>query len=371
MRLPPPEEVCRDLTAVGHTLFLPNRQDPSKSWLILDLQAILHDAYGTLLSSSQYRVNEFGLLHCRQLAELFPKLAQVMIQEVLISLEFCIQVDSLLIREELLKLTAKDKVEGWLYFPALVSAQPVELFPNDPDPQHLQWTCWQVRTMDKQFISAHLLQTIILRLAANHVFTHALSPSVREHCCSVWVNGLSWRSTEGVDIVVKISDSSVVQVVGCSKVGPEKLHQYVLTVVQTVINTTTQQSPKLEAISYIVHPYTPAVWEDTKTPPTNSLYPVSSIVSCIKDEDDHILSLPRQDGCLPHQMSLPELFGGWSPPLSVVEDMNFKREPQRGECVCASSPCMFTMAKGAIMLFYMVYSLCILLMNQHHGIVHF
>ena len=185
MNLPPPEEVCRDLTAVGHTLFLPNRQDPSKSWLILDLQAILHDAYGTLLSSSQCRVNEFGLLHCRQLAELFPKLDQVMIQEVLINLELCIQVDPLLIREELLKLTAKDKVEGWLYFPALVSAQPVELFPNDLDPQHLQWVCWQLRTLNKHFISAHLFQTIILRLAANHVFTHELTPSVREHCSIV------------------------------------------------------------------------------------------------------------------------------------------------------------------------------------------
>ena len=334
MNLPPPEEVCRDLTAVGHTLFLPNRQDPSKSWLILDIQAILHDAYGTLLSSSQCRVNKFGLLHCRQLAELFPKLGQAMIQEVLIGLELCIQVDPLLMREELLKLTVKDKVEGWLYFPALVSAQPAEVFSNDPDPQHLQWVCWQLRTEEKQFISARLLQIIILRLAANHVFTHELSPSVREHCCSVWVNGLSWRSTKGVDMAVQISDSSVVQVVGRSKVGPEELHQYTSTVVQTVIQTTTQQTPKLEATSYIVHPYKPAIWEDPKAPSPESLYPVSSIVSCINDQHNYVLSLPRQDGRLPHQMNLPELFGGWSPTLSAVEDMDFKREPQRGECVC-------------------------------------
>ena len=123
---PPAEQICHDLTSVGHALFLPSEQDPSQSWLILDLQAILHGVYGTLFSGSQGNVNQFGLLHCSQLTGLFPELDPAMIQEVLVSLEFCIQVDSSPQREELLKLIARDKREGWLYFPALVSAQPLE-----------------------------------------------------------------------------------------------------------------------------------------------------------------------------------------------------------------------------------------------------
>ena len=331
---PPAEQICHDLTSVGHALFLPNKQDPSQSWLILDLQAILHNVYGTLFSGSQGKVNQFGLLHCSQLTELFPKLDPAMIQEVLVSLEFCIQVNSSLLREELLKLTARDKGDSWLYFPALVSAQPPEIFPKVPDSHHLQWVCWQLRAADKHFISAHLIQTIILRLSANHVFTHELSPSVREHCCSVWVNGLSWMSTKDVDVAVQISDSSVVQVVGRSKAGPEKLHQYTSTVVSDVIKTTAQVSPKLEATSYIVHPYTPAMWESAKAPPPDSLYPVSSIIRCISDGGSRVLSRTRQGGRHPHQTSLTELFGGWSPPLSVVQDMDFKRKPQTGEWVC-------------------------------------
>ena len=351
--MPPAMEVCHDLTSIGHALFLPNKQDPSQSWLILDLQAILHDVYGILFSGSQGKVNQFGLLHCSQLTELFPKLDPAMVQEVLISLEFCIQVNSSLLREELLKLTARDEGDSWLYFPALVSAQPLEVFPNVPDPHHLQWVCWQLRAAEKHFISAHLLQTIILRLAANHVFTHELSPSVREHCCCIWVNGLSWRSTKGVDTMVQISDSSVVQVVGRSKAGPEKLHQYMSTIVSDVIKTTAQLSPKLEATSYIVHPYTPAMWEGAKAPPPDSLYPVSSVIRCIRDGGDYVLSMPRHDGRLPHQTSLTELFGGWSPPLSVVQDMDFKREPQRGElvfslCVCLGEflPIMSTVSQS-------------------------
>ena len=334
---PPAEQICLDLTSVGHTLFLPNKRDPSQSWLILDLQAILHDVYGTLFAGSQGKVNQFGLLQCSQLTELFPELDTAMIQEILVSLEFCIQVDSSLLREELLALIATDKGEEWLYFPALVSAQPPEIFPKVPDSHYLQWVCWQLRAAEKHF-SAHLLQTIILRLAANHVFTHELSPSVREHCCSVWVNGLSWMSTKDVDVVLQISDSSVVQVVGRSKAGPEKLYQYMSTIVRDVIKTTAQLSPKLEATPYIVHPYTPAMWKGAKAPPTDSLYPVSSIIRCISDGGSRGLSRARQGGCPPHQTSLTELFGGWSPPLSVVKDMDFKREPQRGESVFP--PCL-------------------------------
>ena len=337
---PPAEQICHDLTSVGYTLFLPNMRDPSQSWIILDLQAILHDVYGTLFSGSQGKVNQFGLLHCSQLTELFPQLDPAMIEKVLVSLEFCIQVDSSLLREELLNLTAKDEGEGWLYFPALVSAQPAEIFPPVPDSHHLQCVCWQLRAADKHFISAHLLQTIILRLAGNHVFTHKLSPSVREHCCSVWVNGLSWMSTKDVDVAVQISNSSVVQVVGRTKAEPENLYHYMSTIVSDVIKTTAQLSPKLEATSYIVHPYTPAMWECAKAPPPDSLYPVSSVIDSISGGGSRVFSRTRQTGRLPHQTSITELFGGWSPPLSVVQDMDFKREPQRGECVFPLCVCL-------------------------------
>ena len=85
-----PEEVCQDLAAAGHALYLPNREDPPKSWLVLDLPSILHDVYGILFSESKEMVNEFGLIKRRHLAELLPGQDLEMVQRLLISLEFCL-----------------------------------------------------------------------------------------------------------------------------------------------------------------------------------------------------------------------------------------------------------------------------------------
>ena len=221
--LPPPEDLCKDLSAAGYILFLRSKQDLSQSWLVLNLQIILHNVYGTLFSPSRDVVNQFGLLHCSHLSELFPKLDPKMIQEVLITLEFCIKVDPLLLKEEILSVTEHDEVEGWLYFPALVSAKAHEVFA--PDGQCLQWACWQLKTDDNHIILAHLLQGILLHLAASYVFIEKELPrSARKHCCSVWRNGLSWRSTTGVDVAVHISNGSKVQVIGRSKEGPGELY---------------------------------------------------------------------------------------------------------------------------------------------------
>ena len=44
--LPPSEEVCKDLSSTGHFMYLPNKEDPSNGWLVLDLPSILHKVLG-------------------------------------------------------------------------------------------------------------------------------------------------------------------------------------------------------------------------------------------------------------------------------------------------------------------------------------
>ena len=324
--LPPPEDVCQDLSAAGYVLFLYNKQDLSQSCLVLDLQTILHNVYGTLFSPSRDVVNQFGLLHCSHLSELFPKLDPKMIQEVLITLEFCIRVDPLLLKEEMLSLTEQGEVEGWLYFPALVSAKADEVF--TPDPQCLQWTCWQLKTDDNHIILAHLLQGILLHLAATHVFIEKELPrSVRKHCCRVWMNGLSWGSTTGVDVAVHISDSNMVQVIGRSKEGPGELYRYMSGVTQSIFNTIAKLSPALKATPYIIHPFT-GMDESTSSSPT-TCYPVASVIRSVEASHKYVHSQPISSDSGSMTVNLQELFGGWSPSLTVVQCLKEAQEDPR------------------------------------------
>ena len=325
--LPSPEEVCQDLSAAGHSLFLPNKQDPSQSWLILNLPTLLQNVYGTLFSGTQAKVDQFGLLPCSQLAELFPELDLKMIQEVLISLEFCIEIDPLFLKVELSELTRDEDREGWLCFPALVSAKPPEIFLEDPNPKQFQWMCWQLRASNKHLFFARLLHTIILRLAAKHVSIQEPFPGVKEHCCSIWVNGIFWSSIKGVDIAVQICDCNVVQVLGRSQAGTQRLQEYMAAIVQDVTKTIDQLSPKLNATPYIVHPCTLRLLVDSKSPQSDSLYLVSSIIDCITRRGDHVQSRSRNTSSVPIHC----LFGGEVPSLSTVQALKYPRGAPNGE----------------------------------------
>ena len=144
--MPSPEEVCQDLSAAGHVLYLPNREDPPKSWLVLDLPSILHDVYGILFSESKEMVNELGLIKRRHLAELLPGQDLEMVQQLLISLEFCLPVDSLILKIDLSKLTQSKEASGWLLLPSLISANhpqsTLEIFSQ----LGIRYLCWQLRT---------------------------------------------------------------------------------------------------------------------------------------------------------------------------------------------------------------------------------
>ena len=328
--LPRPEDVCKDLSAAGCILFLRNKQDLSQSWLVLDLQTILHNVYGTLFSPSQDVVNQFGLLPCSHLSKLFPKLDPKMIQEVLITLEFCIRVDPLLLKEEMLSVTEQEEVEGWLYFPALVSAKAHEVFTPGLDPDCLHWACWQLKTDNNHIILAHLLQGILLHLAATHVFIEKELPcSVRKHCCRVWVNGLSWGSTTGVDVAVHISDSSTIQVIGRSIEGPGELYRYMSGVTQSIFKTIAKLSPALKATPYIIHPYTYIGLDESTSSPPTTRYPVASVIGSIEAGDKYVFSLSISSGSGSvnyNRASLQELFGGWPPSLTVVQRLKEAQE---------------------------------------------
>ena len=322
--MPPPEEVCQDLSAAGHVLYLPNKEDPPKSWLVLDLPSILHDVYGTLFSQFGVVVNEFGLLHCRHLAKLFQHLDLEMVQQLLISLEFCLPVDPSILKVDLSKLTQSKEASGWLYFPALISAkhpQPTsEIIPQ----QSVHYLGWQLRTAKKHSISARLLQTILLRLAAHFVVKHHLAGGVQQHCCSIWRNGIAWKSKKGVDVTVHITNNRVIQVIGTSVTSSDKSCQYMMDVISDILSTVHQLSPNLAADSYIVHrPIMAALHEDVTISLHQELFPVADIQNSIRYNEEFSLSLKSNNTDRSTRAAVSDLFGGCTPSLEDIGRINW------------------------------------------------
>ena len=335
--MPPPEEVCQDLSAAGHALYLPNREDPPKSWLVLDLPSILHDVYGTLFSQSQAIVNEFGLLQCRHLAELFPHLDLEMVQQLLISLEFCLPVDPSILKVELTKLTQSKEVIGWLFFPALIPAKPPQTTVEGLSQQSGCHFCWQLRTAKKHSISARLLQTIILRLAAHFVVKQPSEEGVQQHCCSIWWNGITWQSVRGIDITVQITSNRVIQVVGASIASADISCQYLTEVISDILSTVHRLSPKLAAGAYMVHPPKIAMSpEDITSPPLKELFPVEGIRHSISY--GYCLSLKDTNTNRSTRALISDLFGGCTPSLEDIGRMNWpKPEPNQPQSLSGRS----------------------------------
>ena len=332
--MPLPEEVCRDLSAAGHALYLPNREDSLKSWLLLDLPGILHDMYGTLFSQSKRNVNEFGLLHCHHLAELFPHLDLEMVQQLLISLEFCLPVDPSILQMEVSELTQSNEVSGWLFFPALISAKPP--LPSEILTQQIgQCLCWQLRTTTKSCISACALQTILLRLAAHFVVKHNLSEGTQQHCCRVWWNGIAWQSKKDVDVIVHITNNRVIQVIGVSIKSFEQPSQYLIEVISDIRSTVRQLSPNLVADTYVVHPPPMDVVHEY-TPPPQNLIPVADIQNSIENGADFTLSLKNRNSHST-KVLVSDLFGGNVPSLEDIKRINWT-QPEPNQPQSPSGP---------------------------------
>ena len=73
------------------------------------------------------------------------------------------------------------------------------------------------------------------------------------------------------------------------------------------------------ATPYIIHPHTYIGLEESRPSPPATQYPVASIVGSIEAGHKYVHSLPISRGSGSSRVSLQELFGGWSPSLTVVQ----------------------------------------------------
>ena len=319
--LPSTEQLCKDLSGTGHFLYLPNREDPPNGWLILSLSDVLHKVYGTLFSPSERVVDEFGLLESAKLSILFPDLNLKMVHDVLIKLDFCIDVDPSLLED--VRKVSKVQGKDYLFFPALV-VQKVGKQSFSLQQEHYS-LCWQLVVNNKPYMSPRLLQTIILRLASRYVFCLRQSSSSVEHHCRLWCNGISWQSTRDVDIAVQITDNAVILVIGKSTVSQKRLCSYMSEVIQCISETIRKLSPALSANAYIIHPAKPqTLLENPRSPSLTPhvMFPVAAILECTRNGAEECFSCKKRDNSGEGQrVKIAELFHDFQPTEEVLKGL--------------------------------------------------
>ena len=326
INLPKVDILSQELSATGNVLYISGQKD--KSWLVIKLSHVLHDIYGQLYSRFQAIANnKFGLLHIKQLEELLHKsdLDIDAIVNLLISLDFCHLVDPRTLKDEIYHLTSTRDESGWLFFPSFITAKPdLEMFWRaNQDSCSL---CWQVSTSEKQFFSPQLLQTVLLRLAANHVFKHERTQSIQDHCCNFWYNGITWQTTDGVDVMVHIFENTVAQVIAVipRKVDPSVLVRYMSSVTTEILYTVHQLYPKLVPYleAFIIHTMDcKKLCDDPKSASPSDKFLLSSIITSVIDNKQFCLSLKEESG-YSKKREVTELFKGFRPSPEVLHSMN-------------------------------------------------
>jgi ankyrin repeat protein/GTPase SAR1 family protein len=317
--LPSTEQLCKDLSSTGHFLYLPNREDPPSGWLILSLSDVLHKVYGTLFSPLQRIVDQFGLLDSAKLSTLFPDLNPKMVQDILIKMDFCIDVDPSLLED--VRKVNEIQGENYLFFPALVVQKPGSFSLG----QARHSLCWQLVVNEKPYMSPRLLQTIILRLASGHAFCLRRGRSYVERHCRLWCNGIFWQSTRDVDIAVQITDNAVILVIGKSAVSSESLCSYMSEVIHCISETIRKLSPALSANAYIIHPAKPqSLLKNPRSPSLTPhvMFPVANILKCTRNGAEECFSCKkRNDSGQGKRVKIAKLFHDLRPTEEVLQGL--------------------------------------------------
>jgi hypothetical protein len=258
-------ELSASLSACTKFLFLMNNDAPTKSWIVLDIYALMHNINGKIFAPPGFTENVFkpmntGILTWSELSREFPDLDQSLIIPFLSRLEFCQIIsdrdvlDLIKGSESLVDDVERDSAtpavsttvysrsqsdpqsnyssphhrrcesyplagaparhgpfnlsleleEKYLFFPGLISPEePRENIWADGEFEFYSGWCLRCDN-DQQFFSLRFLHSLLLRLS----FGFAVTKSAHGRCehleCTLWKNGLRWLDLDGIETIVEM-----------------------------------------------------------------------------------------------------------------------------------------------------------------------
>ena len=274
MSIPGLYTICEELNERGSVLFLKNASNLGSSVIVLDQASFISRVTGTVFAPQGFKqcrrvASSTGVVLFSTLRKHFPDADMVV--QLLCNLEFCQEVtDHAVLQLLRTSVTSQQDEERFFFFPALVSFEapdqvtdmaPVQTAPLqvwEASDDFVYYSGWILQcSQPEHFFTPRFLQVLFLRLAFSFALipdSHS-DPQVILRKCAVWKSGIFWRNQDGVEVLVEVDQSRVINVLlRCLNNREIDCIHLRSSVIREVLNARQEFCPKVYTSESLIHP---------------------------------------------------------------------------------------------------------------------
>ena len=289
--VPLPDDIVPSLKTLhssGLIVYLENKEDHMKSWVVIRKEILLSEVDGVLFAPenfNEYRniASNTGIITSRALEVVFRNQDTNMLIAFLQSMKLCEELDKDLLKVTNLALRQEEFLndsDQLLFFPVLIAEE---------RPQHIEGHFkigWCLKVTSKYSFSVRFLHVLLLHLAFQYSKVvrgkhKALVGSDLQRNCSVWKNGIHWHNDKGVETIVEQVDGNqcVMVLMSCEDEAEEDMVKLHCELIKTVKDLVKDYCPTIDCKDYLLDP------RELQYPVDNpTSYDMEELVSCIHQD---------------------------------------------------------------------------------------
>ena len=262
--VPLPDDIVpllKTLHSSGLVVYLENKEDPAKSWIVVRKEILLAEVDGVLFAPEDFEehrkiASNTGIITSRALKMVFSHNPNMLIA-FLQSMKLCETLDTHLLKVTNLTLIREDSLhvsDQLLFFPSLIAEE---------RPQSVKGVFeigWCLKIASGHSFSVRFLHLLLLNLA--YQYSKAVSerkplvPDTLERQCSVWKNGIQWNNDDGIKTLVELTKDyqCVMMLMCCWEGAKEKMVKLHLELTKAITDLQEECCPMLGCKGYLLAP---------------------------------------------------------------------------------------------------------------------
>ena len=262
--VPLPDDIVpllKTLHSSGLIMYLENKEDPAKSWIVVRKEILLAEVGGVLFAPEYFKehrkiASNTGIITSRALKMVFSHDPNMLIA-FLQSMKLCETLDTHLLKVTNLTLIQEDSVhvsDQLLFFPSLIAEE---------RPQSVEGVFeirWCLKIASGHSFSVRFLHLLLLNLAYQYSKSVSerkpLVPHTLERQCSVWKNGIQWNNDDGIKTLVELTKDyqCVMMLMCCWEGAKEKMVKLHLELTKAITDLQEECCPMLGCKGYLLAP---------------------------------------------------------------------------------------------------------------------